>query len=100
MKTILMPRKGTTETPSANVNIELEPPKMVVHVHSDDAFDQLSQFINGAGTVFDISGSYLSYPSFGSLEQDGSAVKNDFSVIAEDFRQILNANRSYFKAYK
>jgi len=50
-----------------------------------------SYIVLGAGTVFDLGGSYLTEPEVGALNQDSDKIRNDFAVVASDFRDILNA---------
>ncbi|MGH8832881.1 MAG: hypothetical protein ACREXV_17605 [Polaromonas sp.] len=50
-----------------------------------------SYIVLGAGTVFDLSGSYLSLPEVGTLDRDAEQIRNDFSSIGSDFRSILGA---------
>lgn len=49
-----------------------------------------SHIVAGAGTVFDLGGSYLSAPELGTLNQDAEKIRNDFSAISSDFKNILS----------
>lgn len=49
-----------------------------------------SHIVAGAGTVFDLSGSYLSTPEFATVNQDAEKIRNDFSAISSDFKNILS----------
>lgn len=46
-------------------------------------------FILGAGSVLDLSGSGLRIPELESLRDDAAKIKNDFSKIGSDFRDVL-----------
>ena len=48
-----------------------------------------SYLLDGAGTVFDISGSRQRLPQFGSLEQDAKALITDSNVLSDDMALIL-----------
>jgi hypothetical protein len=93
-KTVISRKRGTTAL-SANVKKSASEKKALnVIVRGTKLSGRFNYFLNGAGSVFDVSGSQLSYPKFGSLVQDQRIIENDFSSISEDFRQVLDANFS------
>lgn len=46
-------------------------------------------FMLGAGSVLDLSGSDLRIPELESLGDDAAKIRNDFSKISGDFRDVL-----------
>ena len=48
-------------------------------------------FISGAGTVMNIAGNYYDFNSSETgLEADAMAIKNDFNMIGQDMKDVLN----------
>ena len=43
----------------------------------------------GAGSAFDLGGTYLKIPEPGSLERDAQKLRNDFSAIGADFKSVF-----------
>lgn len=55
-------------------------------------FHRLGQeyFLAGAGTVFNLAGRHAAMPLPSSLAKDAEKIRDDFLVIGNDFRNILN----------
>lgn len=45
----------------------------------------------GAGSAFDLGGTYLKLSEPGSLTRDAQKLRNDFSAIGADFKSVFRA---------
>ena len=57
--------------------------------HSSEHFKMRRLYINGAGTVLDISGSRLRRRAFSNLVQDKAKVQRDFDEVSRDMKSVL-----------
>lgn len=43
----------------------------------------------GAGSAFDLGGTYLKIPEAGTLERDAQKLRSDFSAVGADFKSVF-----------
>ena len=81
-KIVKVRRAGTGPSAAAAARLARSGGRELAQQNSSDLLD-------GAGTVFDIAGSRLHLPQFGSLEQDRKALIMDSHVLSDDMALIL-----------
>lgn len=57
----------------------------------------VNYYIVGAGTVLDIAGTHLDYPTLGSVDQDRKIIQQDFWAVGDDMKSVLRSQLAHLK---